>query len=95
MVIFDFSLCIYFILTFFVLNVVLLVSALNHFIIALIFLDLLLIINIFLFVFYTFLTGASLGYSYALIVLGVAAADTAIGLGLFVLYFKTQGLVSL
>ena len=95
MLIFDFSLCIYFILTFFVLNVVLLVSALNHFIIALIFLDLLLIINIFLFVFYTFLTGTSLGYSYALIILGVAAADTAIGLGLFVLYFKTQGLVSL
>lgn len=91
----DFSLVIYFLLTFFVLNLVLLVFALSHFILVLVFLDLLLLINIFVLVFYSFLTGSAVGYVYALIVLGVAAADTAVGLGLFVLFFKTRGVVSL
>lgn len=95
MLVLDFSFCVYFTFAFFTLNVLLIVSALNHFIIVLVFLDLLLLLNIFLLVLYTFLTGSSLGYSYALIILGVAAADTAIGLGLFVLFFKTKGIVAL
>ena len=41
-----------------------------------------------LFIMYTILTQNAIGYSYALILLGVAAADTAVGLGLFILFFK-------
>ena len=91
----DFSLFFYFIFTFFVLNLVLLTLALDHFIITLVFLDLLLLTNILLFALYTMLTQNVIGYSYALIILGIAAADTAVGLGLFILYFKTTNEVSI
>lgn len=69
--------------------------ALDHFIIVLVFLDLLLLTSILLFLVYTLVTQNSIGYSYALIILGVAAADTAVGLGLFILFFKTTNNVSI
>lgn len=35
------------------------------------------------------------GYSFALLTLGVAAADTAVGLGLFIIYYKATGEISI
>jgi NADH-quinone oxidoreductase subunit K len=92
---FDFSFFFYFIFTFFIANLLLIMVALDHFIIVLVFLDLLLLTSILLFIVYTLLTQNSIGYSYALIILGVAAADTAVGLGLFILFFKTTNNVSI
>jgi len=92
---FDFSFFFYFIFTFFIANLLLIMLALDHFIISLIFLDLLLLTSILLFIVYTVLTHQAIGYSYALIILGVAAADTAVGLGLFILFFKTTNKVSI
>lgn len=92
---FDFSFFFYFIFAFFIANLLLLMLALDHFIIALVFLDLLLLTSILLFIIYTVLTNQAIGYSYALIILGVAAADTAVGLGLFILFFKTTNKVSI
>lgn len=71
------------------------IIALDHFIVALVFLDLLLLVNIILMLLFTATTGFAIGYNYALLLLGVAAADTAVGLGLFILYFKTSGAVSI
>lgn len=95
MFILDFSLFIYFILVFFTLNLLLLVAAIDHFILVLIFLDLLLLTNILLFAVHTIVTHNPIGYNYALIVLGIAAADTAVGLGLFILYYKATSRVSI
>jgi NADH:ubiquinone oxidoreductase subunit K len=75
----------------FILVLLLIIASFEHFLIVLIFLDLLLLINILMLVFYTSLFGDSLGYIYALLLLGVAATDTALGLGLFILYFKATG----
>jgi len=58
-------------------------------------LDLLLLTNILLFVVYTILTHSPIGYDYALLVLGIAAADTSVGLGLCILYFKASGSVAI
>jgi|GEM_PF-5966015 len=91
---FDFSYFFYFIFSFFIVNLLLLTVALNQFLIALVFLDLLLLTTIVVFIMYTMLTQNCIGYSYAIITLGVAAADTAVGLGLFVLFFKATGDVS-
>jgi NADH-quinone oxidoreductase subunit K len=95
MYIFDFSLFLYFIFTFFIANLLLIMVALDHFIIVLVFLDLLLLTSILLFIVHTLLTQNPIGYSYALVILGVAAADTAVGLGLFILFFKTTNNVSI
>jgi NADH:ubiquinone oxidoreductase subunit K len=41
------------------------------------------------------LSNYSIGFIYALLLIGVAATDTAVGLGLFILYFKTSNKVSI
>lgn len=94
-IIVNFNFFFVFISSFFLITLLFLVAALEHFILVLIFLDLILLLNIILFVVYTQLTGELLGYNYALLLLGVAAADTAVGIGLFILYFKTHGVVDL
>jgi len=91
----DLTYFLLFTLAFFLLNLVLLLASLDHFILVLIFLDLLLLTNVFMFIVYTILTGNSIGYSYALLVLGIAAADTAVGLGLFLVYHKATNSVSI
>lgn len=95
MLILDFSLFFYFLFVFFFFTLLLILQVLNHFILVLVFLDLLLLSNILLFVLSTIVTQNPVGYVAALLVLGVAAADTAVGLGLFVLYFKTTNQVSI
>jgi NADH-quinone oxidoreductase subunit K len=83
---------------FFLSCALLVVVSLKHFILTLLFLDLLLLANVLLFMFVGFENGIGakiLGYNYALVVLGVAAADTAVGLGLGILYYKATGKVSL
>jgi NADH-quinone oxidoreductase subunit K len=70
-------------------------QVLNHFILVLVFLDLLILSNILLFVLSTVITQNPVGYISAIIVIGVAAADTAVGLGLFILYYKTTNQVSI
>lgn len=92
---FHFSYFFYFIFTFFVTNLLLILVAVDYFILVLVFLDLLLLTNILLFIIYTLLTNNPVGYCNALIILGVAAADTAVGLGLFILFFKTTNSVSI
>lgn len=91
----DFGAFAFFFISFFILSLFFLLLSLNHFVIVLIFLDLLLLVNILLFIFYTQATSQVIGYNYALLLIGVAAADTAVGLGLFILYYKTQGSVSI
>ena len=91
----DYSYIFLFFMGFFVVAVFLLFLSFSHFIVVLLFLDLLLLVNIILFVFFTQLTGDSVGYAMALLLLGVAAADTAVGLGLFMVYYKTTQLTSL
>lgn len=85
----------YFIFLFFILNLLLLIVALDYFILVLVFLDFLLLSSILLFILYSQITNNPIGYSSALLILGVAAADTAVGLGLFILYFKTTNKVSI
>ena len=85
----DFSALVYLLLLAFMFTLFLLVKAINHFILVLIFLDVLILINIILLCVSTIVTANPVGYITALFILGVAAADTAVGLGLFILYFKT------
>jgi NADH:ubiquinone oxidoreductase subunit K len=94
MLVLDFSYFFHFIFMFFVLNLLLLIAALDHFIILLVFLDLLLLTSLLVCVVYTVLSGHTIGYNYALLIFGIAAADTAVGLGLFILFFKTTNNVS-
>ena len=61
----------------------------------LVFLDLLLLANVLIFIIVTILTLNPIGYISALVILGVAAADTAVGLGLFILYFKSTNQISI
>jgi len=91
----DFSFVFFLLLCFFFVTFLLVLLALNHFIILLIFLDLLILANILLLTCYTALTHSGVGYSFALIVLGIAASDTAIGLGLFILYYRATNRVSI
>jgi NADH:ubiquinone oxidoreductase subunit K len=63
-------------------------TAVQHFIYLLILLDLLVLLNIVILAIFTLLTGDTFGYCFALILFAVAAADTAIGLGLFIVYFR-------
>jgi NADH:ubiquinone oxidoreductase subunit K len=51
--------------------------------------------NILLLILYTVVFINALGYVYALLLIGVAATDTALGIGLFILYFKSTGQVAL
>ena len=95
MFILNFSYFFYFIFVFFVVNLLLLLIALDHFIILLVFLDLLLLSSLLIFVMYTICTYQTTGYSYALLVFSIAAADTAVGLGLFILLFKTTNKLSI
>ena len=95
MVIINFSFCFYLIFLLFFLTLILLLISMDHFIIILIFLDLLLLINILLFIVGTTLTENSVGYNYALIILGLAASDTAVALGLVIIYFKATENVSI
>lgn len=74
--------------TFFLVFLFLLPFACRHFILALIFLDLTLLMCTFLFLFFTIITTNQVGYTYALFILGIGACDTAIGLGLFILVSK-------
>ena len=92
--IFDFTSVFHYFFNFFLLTLFLLVISLDHFLITLLFLDLLLLVNILLLIFCAQVTANDVGYNYALLLLGVAAADTSVGLGLFILYFKTFGSVS-
>lgn len=94
MLIFDFSYFFYFIFLFFILNLLLLIAALDHFIILLVFLDLLLLTSLLVCIVFTVVSQDPLGYNYALLIFGIAAADTAVGLGLFILFFKTTNNVS-
>jgi len=89
-----YSFCFYFFICYFFICAVLLIVAFSHFLIVLIFLDLLLLSNILLLILYTVVFNDSLGYVYALLLLGVAATETAVGLGLFIVYFKATGSVS-
>lgn len=87
-----------FVVIFFIICALLLVVAIKHFILVLIFLDLLLLANIMLFIGIGTLIGfeiVALGYNYALLILAVAAADTAVGLGLCILYYKATGRVEI
>jgi NADH:ubiquinone oxidoreductase subunit K len=77
-----------FLFLFFLINFICLFFVLDHFILILIFLDLLLLTNIFLNIFFSVLTNNFSGYAYVLIIFGIAAVETAIGLGLFVIYYK-------
>lgn len=95
MLVLDFSYFFGFIFLFFILNLMLLIAALDHFIILLVFLDLLLLVSLLVFVVFSLLTNTTVGYNYALLVFGIAAADTAVGLGLFILYYKTTNNVSI
>jgi NADH:ubiquinone oxidoreductase subunit K len=95
LLIINFSFIFSFLILFFIISLFFLLLSLNHFIIVLIFLDLLLLVNILLLIIYTQITTEVIGYNYALLLLGVAASDTAVGLGLFILYYKTQGVVSI
>lgn len=95
MYILDFSFFFYFIFLFFFFTLFFLLQVLHHFVLVLVFLDLLLLANVLLFILVTILTHNPVGYISAIIILGVAAADTAIGLGLFILYFKNTGRVSI
>ena len=95
MLVLDFSYFFGFIFLFFILNLMLLIAALDHFIILLVFLDLLLLASLLVFVVFSLLTNTTVGYNYALLVFGIAAADTAVGLGLFILYYKTTNNVSI
>jgi NADH-quinone oxidoreductase subunit K len=95
MFVIDFSSFFYFIFIFFFFTLFLLIQVLHHFILVLVFLDLLLLANVILFILVTILTLNPVGYISALLVLGVAAADTAIGLGLFILYFKSTNQISI
>lgn len=95
MIILDFSLFFYSIFILFFFTLLLLLQVLNHFILVLVFLDLIILSNILLFVLSTVVTQNPVGYIAALIVIGVAAADTAIGLGLFILYYKATNQVSI
>ena len=91
----HYTFCFYFFISYFFINLLLLVASFEHYLILLIFLDLLLLSNILLLIFYTVIFKSALGYSYALLLLGVAATDTALGLGLFILQFKATGKVSI
>jgi len=91
----DFTYFFYFVFIFFAVNLLLLIAALDHFILASIFLDLLLLTNILLFILYTIVFYNPIGYDYALLILGIAAADTSVGLGLCILYFKASGSVGI
>jgi NADH:ubiquinone oxidoreductase subunit K len=91
----DLTYFLLFTFVFFLLNLVLLLASLDHFILVLIFLDLLLLTNAFMFIVYTILTGFPIGYSYGLLILGIAAADTAVGLGLFLVYHKATNSISI
>lgn len=89
------SVAIFLIFVIFLATLLLLLRCLSHFVLVLMLLDLLLLCNIILFVLASIYTGTSSGYVAAVLVLGVAAADTAVGLGLFILYFKATNLVSI
>jgi len=84
-----------FIFIFFVVNLLFLIASFNYLILILIFLDILVLANIILFIFYTLITYNSSGYSFAVLCLVIAAAETTIGLGLFILYYKSTGKTSI
>jgi NADH:ubiquinone oxidoreductase subunit K len=90
----HYTFCFYFFISYFFLSLLLLVTSFEHYLILLIFLDVLLLSNILILLLYTVIFQSALGYIYALLLLGVAATDTALGLGLFILYFKSTGRVS-
>ena len=74
---------------------VLLGFCLVNFVLVLLMLDMLLLCNIVLFIVSAAYTNSEIGYISAVIVLGVAAADTAVGLGLFILYFRSTQTISI
>ncbi len=92
---FHYNFCFYIFISSFFLTILLMLAAFEHFLVILIFLDLLLLSNILLLILYTVVFINALGYVYALLLIGVAATDTALGIGLFILYFKSTGQVAL
>jgi NADH:ubiquinone oxidoreductase subunit K len=79
----------YFFIIFYFIALISLILTLTHFILTSIILDLLILINIVIFVWASALTINLLGYNLALLLLAVGAAETAIGLGIFIVYFKS------
>ncbi len=68
----------------------------DHFLILLLFLDLLVIVPIIIIVLHSTVRRADYqGYAFAMFLLSVAASDTAVGLGLFIVYFKATGKTSI
>jgi NADH:ubiquinone oxidoreductase subunit K len=67
----------------------------HNFVIILISLDMMLLSCAFGFIIAAFLLRDSAGYFYALFLLVVAASETAIGLGLLILFFQVTGQSSL
>ena len=71
-------------------------AAADHFLILLLLLDLLILVPLLLMVVYSTIRRSDYqSYSFAIFLLGVAASDTAVGLGLFIVYFKATGEVSI
>lgn len=91
----NYTLIISYVFVFFFYTLLCVASALDHLLILLLLLDLLLMASIFLFITYSTVFSNYDGYSLSLLVLGVAAADTAVGLGLFIIYYKATGETSI
>jgi NADH:ubiquinone oxidoreductase subunit K len=86
----DFSALFLFFMSFFLVSLFCVFFTRRHVILVLIFLDILLLTSILMLVVYSLSSEQTVGYNYALLLLGVAAADTAVGLGLFMLFYKTK-----
>lgn len=76
-------------------NLILLLICLDYFLIIIIFLDLILLTIILWLIIFSILSLNASGYIYGLLILAVAAADTAVGLGLFIIYYKATGITFL
>jgi len=87
-------LIIYFILLYFLIFL-LLIASLNHFILALLFLDLLVLVNVLLILVGNIILFNATSFVYALLLLAVGACDTAFGLGLCVVSYKATLNVSI
>ena len=80
---------------FFILTLILLLNSFSHFIVLLVFLDLLILINVIIIIIIGLFSNNDICYAYALIALAVGACDTAVGLGLCLLYFKATFTISI
>lgn len=77
------------------LSIIIITSGRSNIILILIALELILLSAQLIFIFYSILWGDILGQLYALLVLTVAAGESAIGLALIILYYRLRGSVTL